>query len=250
MKQKIWKVAICEDNFMQQQNMSRMVNYWCESRGYTAQVTTFSNGESLLFAWSEHMDFDLMLLDIDLGKDNMNGMELAEFIRKKDEHVILIFTTALTEYMNRGYDIQALHFLIKPVEQERLFEVLDRANAKINKKEETLLLESETELSVVTIGRILYAEAFSHSISLMMAEGNKTIKQEFRTAMKELEKRLEGHGFFRCHRSYLVSLRHIRRINESEIFLENDLVIPVGRTRKQQLFQAFIAYHKANGGIR
>lgn len=73
------------------------------------------------------MDFDLLLLDIDLGKEGEKGMELARRIRQKDERVSILFITGLPEYMNQGYDVQALHFLVKPVERERMTEVLDWA---------------------------------------------------------------------------------------------------------------------------
>ncbi len=249
MKQKIRKIAVCEDSPVQQRNLCRMLNNWCESRGYTAKVTIFATGETLLFAWSEQMDFDLMILDIDLGKEKLNGIEIAERIRKKDETVSIIFVTALSEYMSRGYDMQALHFLVKPVEEKRLYEVLDRANKQAERKEETLLLEQETELCLIPVRKILYAEAFSHSVSLVLEEEEDAVKKEYQISMKDLETRLQEHGFFRCHRSYLVSLRHIKQISKGEIFLSKDQVIPVGRTKEKQLFQAFISYHKAVGNI-
>lgn len=249
MEQTIWRTAICEDDLTQQRNLCRMVNNWCESRGYIAKISTFTTGEALLFAWEERMEFDLLLLDIDLGQKHMNGMELAKQIRHKDEHAIIIFITALEEYMNQGYDVRALHFLLKPLEECRLWEVLDLAQRSTLPKNSFLLLESASQVQRIPVSQIVYAEAFSHSVVLHFSASNEVFYQEYKLGLKELEKQLLGQDFFRCHRSYLISLLHVCRISKGEVVMDNNICLPVGRTKEKKLYQVFIEYHKRNGGI-
>ncbi|MCI9190612.1 MAG: response regulator [Lachnospiraceae bacterium] len=120
------KIAVCEDDPTQAKNMKRLLSDWSSERGLAAVIRSYDGCEAFLTDWMQKMNFDLLLLDIDLG-GGMNGMELARRIRRKDEGVALIFVTGLPEYMSQGYDVRACHFLVKPVEEEKLKSVLNRS---------------------------------------------------------------------------------------------------------------------------
>ena len=249
MEQTICHIAICEDDVTQQRNLYRIVNCWCESRGYFAKISMFTTTEALLFAWEERMEFDFLLLDIDFGKEHMNGMELARKIRQKDEHSSIIFITALKEYMNQGYDVRALHFLVKPLEEGRLWEVLDMAHSSRQAKEKFILLELDGQVQRIPVSQIVYAEAFSHSIVLHFLKNKEHFYQEYKLDLKKLEHQLLGQDFFRCHRSYLIALSYVCRIGKGEVVLENNIHLPMGRTKEKKLYEAFLEYHKRTGGI-
>lgn len=249
MEQTIWHIAICEDDLTQQRNLYRMVSRWCESHGYIAKILMFAKAEALLFAWEEEMEFDVLLLDIDFGKECMNGMELARKIRQKDEYSSIIFITALKEYMNQGYDVRALHFLVKPLEEGRLWEVLDVVQRSRQAKEKFILLELDGQVQRIAVSQIVYAEAFSHSIVLHFLKNKEHFYQEYKLDLKELEHQLLGQDFFRCHRSYLIALSYVCRIGKGEVVLENNIHLPMGRTKEKKLYEAFLEYHKRTGGI-
>lgn len=215
------KIAICEDNLVQQRNLQVMVETWGAARGDKVQIRLYQASSPFLFDWSSRPDYDLLLLDIDLGTDP-NGMELARQIRRKDDRLRIVFVTGLAEYAAQGYDVAATHFLVKPVSAEKLWQVLDKARAAADKKEEYLLLTGETETELIPVGRILYAEAFSHMAELYMEPGEpggrKAQCRRVRMGMKELEGKLSPSSFFRCHRSYLVHLALCRRSAEAVCF--------------------------------
>lgn len=240
------KAAICEDDPIQAKNVRRMVTEWGERRGRKVTFFSYTGAEAFLTDWMECMNFDLLLLDIDLG-GGMNGMELAKSIRRRDSRITIIFITGLSEYMSQGYDVQALHFLVKPVKEERLREVLDRAAAAAEKREEFLLLETETEMERIPMSRIIYAEAFSHTVALNLAPekaGENICCREGKMCLGDLEELLPSLDFFRCHRSYLVHLPYIRKIDKTELLLEHGLSIPVSRGKRGQLYQVFLEYHR------
>ena len=244
------KIAICEDDPTQSKNVRRMVGGWGEAQGRKVLVYTYDNCEAFLAEWETAMDFDLVLLDIDLGK-GINGMELARRIREKDDRITILFITGLPEYMNQGYDVRACHFLVKPVEEAKMKAALDKALKEIRKKEDYLILEEEAELERIPVSRILYAEAFSHTAALYLApeKGEKAVCREVKMCLGDLAGLLPLEGFFRCHRSYLVHLPYIRRIDRTEILLDYGAVIPVSRGKREEAYQAFLEYHRREAQI-
>ncbi len=242
----LWKVAICEDDPVQSRNIRRMTEGWSQDRNRKLQIFSYKDCEAFLSDWGERMDFDLVILDIHLGQ-GMDGMELARRIRQRDEGIQILFISGLSEYMSQGYDVQALHFLVKPVEEGRLWEVLDKALDTINKRESFLLVETEDQVWRIPVSRIVYGEAFSHTTALYLAPEDKTGAmecQEVRLCLGELEEKLPVSEFLRCHRSYLVHLPYIRRIERTEALLDYGGTVPVSRGKRAGLCQAFLDYHK------
>ena len=239
------KTAVCEDNPTQAKNMRRLLSDWSRERGQAAVIQSYDSCEAFLWDWTQKMDFDLLLLDIDLGGE-INGMELARRIRQKDDEITIIFVTGLPEYMSQGYDVRACHFLVKPVEEAKLRSVLDRALETIGKREAYLLLDTETETEKIPLSRILYAEAFSHTAALYLApeSGEKAVCREIKMCLGDLAELLPRVGFFRCHRSYLVHLPYIRRIDRTQAFLDYGAVIPVSRGKREELYQAFLEHYR------
>lgn len=243
----LWKVAICEDDSTQSRNIGRMVERWGQERTQKPEIFGYADCEAFLWDWTEGKDFDLVILDIHLGR-GMDGMELARRIRQKDREIEILFISGLSEYMSQGYDVEALHFLVKPVEEGRLWEILDRALPMQKKKEIFLLVETENEAERIPVSRIVYGEAFSHTTELFLAPESKEgvmEHKEVRMCLGELEERLSGWDFLRCHRSYLVHLPYIRRIDRAQAFLDYNGCIPVSRGKRAELYQAFLDYHKA-----
>ena len=243
------QIGICEDDDAQLKNLRLLVQEWGMEREINLSLALFKDCESCWFEWSGRMGLDVLLLDIDLGNDCLNGMELARKIREKDKRVKIIFITALAEYMSQGYDVNAFHFLIKPIDAHKLAQVLDRALEKTEKQESYLLLEDENQTQLIPVSRILYVEAFSHSSVLYLYEDGKVRFIEKKMGMKEIESRLSQQDFFRCHRSYLVSLMHIRRIQKKQVLLRGDVNLPVSRAREKSLYLAFLEYHKRMGDV-
>lgn len=245
----LWKVAICEDDPAQARYLAQTVEQWGKGRARKLEIFNYVHCEDFLLDWTERMDFDLAILDIHLGL-GMDGIELARRIRRKDMGIEILFISGLSEYMSQGYDVQALHFLVKPVDKFLLWEVLDKALTTLKKKEHFLLLETEEEVCRIPVSRIVYGEAFSHAAALHLVPENESGDMECREVkmcLGDLEERLSGWDFFRCHRSYLVYLPYIRKIDRTQVFFDYGGSVPVSRGRRAELCQAFLDYHRRQG---
>ena len=128
------RIAICDDEEPQRLLLKRYVEEWARRNKVILDTELFVSGESFLFVWEDDRDYDLLIFDIEMGK--LSGMELAAAIREKDDEIPILFVTGYDKYMLQGFEVAALHYLLKPVAPERLFGVLDRL--KLKKKQEEI----------------------------------------------------------------------------------------------------------------
>lgn len=230
------RIAICDDSTQDARFVQNMVSSWVKNRNIKLQTETFSSAESFLFHYVEDKNFDILLLDIEMG--NMDGVTLAKRIRKDNDTVQIVFITGFADYISEGYEVSALHYLMKPVQEEKLFTVLDRAANALQKTARFLLLPAEGKMCRMPVSTIVYAEAFAHSVEIHTVQ--ETIPAKL--SISELEKQL-GDGFIRCHRSYLVGLKYISRLSRTEVMLDSGKTLPLSRTAAPLVHQAFISYY-------
>lgn len=227
------RIAICDDEASQRDYLRQEVEGWAARRGHTLSVHLFGSAEAFLFAYDEDKAFDILLLDIQMGK--MDGVALAKRLRKDNEWLQIIFITGFPEFMSEGYEVSALHYLLKPVDEEKLVEVLDRAASRLRTAPRMILFRKGSGYLRIPADEIYYAEAFSHSVTLVTKNG----KETFSMRLSDMEEIL-GEGFFRCHRSYIVSMKHVRRVTRTALILDNGVEIPLSRSLYDAANQAFI----------
>ena len=131
-----------------------MVRAWASSAGHTVHIDDFPSAESFLFRYAEESDYDILLLDIEMGA--MDGVTMAKELRKSNDTVQIIFITGYSDYIAEGYDVAALHYLVKPVSREKLFAVLDRAWEKHRRNARCLNLELSGELVRLPLYEVRY----------------------------------------------------------------------------------------------
>ena len=123
---------MCDDVPADIDYIKSMVEKWAKARDISVQIETFPSAESFLFRYAEDKDFDVLLLDIEMAA--MDGVTMAKKVRRENETVQIVFITGYSDYIAEGYEVEALHYLMKPVHEEKLFQVLDRAMEKLEKK--------------------------------------------------------------------------------------------------------------------
>ena len=133
-----YKIAICDDSQADADYIATLVKEWAKDR--IVKIRTYPSAEAFMFNYAEEKDYDILLLDIEMGKEmgKMDGVTMAKAIRKDNESVQIVFITGYSEYIADGYDVAALHYLIKPVKKEQLWSVLDRATERLKKNEKEL----------------------------------------------------------------------------------------------------------------
>ena len=226
-----YKIAICDDSQADTEYLTTLVKEWAKDR--TAIIKTFPSAEAFLFNYAEEKDFDILLLDIEMGK--MDGVTMAKAIRQDNESVQIVFITGYSEYIADGYDVAALHYLIKPVKTEQLLSVLDRAAERLKKNEKELLLKTADETVVMPVREIRYLDVQQNYVTVH-GKADVTVKRTLGEFEKELDER-----FFRLGRSYIVNLTCVRRISKTEVILTDGSAIPLPRGQYDALNRAIIA---------
>ena len=230
-------IAICEDNEQQLQINKYYIEQWAESEKQSVRLLTYKNAESFLFEWEYEANIDIIFLDIRMGE--MTGMELAQYIRKKNHNIDIIFITGEEQYILQGYQVQAFNFLLKPVKKEDMFESLDTwVIRNKNKDGNHLVIKKGKKILKLNYEEIYYLISFDHYIDVHTKEGVVTFKQK----IGEVEQQLPQKQFCRCHRSYIVNLKYVNQIFRNEIILENDIKIPISKSRSIITHKAFTNY--------
>lgn len=231
-----YRIAIVDDSTADAEFVRGILNHWTDLRQANIQAVIFPSAESFLFRYAEDKNWDILLLDIEMGA--VDGVTLAKNIRRDNGAVQIVFITGFADYISEGYEVSALHYLMKPVKQDKLFAVLDRAVAALRKIERFVLLPVEGEMLRLPVSQVQYVEAFSHTAAI--AAGADTV--QVKMAISEIEKML-GEGFVRCHRSYLVGLKYIARLSKTEVLLDSGKALPLSRGAAGIVHKAFVSYY-------
>lgn len=229
-----YKIAICDDMEEDVKYISSAVNKWAEKENITVDIETFPSAESFLFRYAEQKTFDILLLDVEMP--SMNGVELAKRIRKENDAVQIIFITGYTDYIAEGYEVSALHYLVKPLSETKLFEVLNRAVLKIRKNEKSLFFSLSGEMVRIPIYEIKYLEVQQNYVTVH-SKKDYTVKKTLGEFERELDER-----FYRMGRSFIVNLSCIDKITKTDVFLSDGSVIPLPRGQYGPLNKAFITH--------
>lgn len=217
------KIMICDDDRAVQAIMKKKIGRFCADDQIACQILCCDSGEEVLVLKPEP---DILFLDIQMP--GRNGMEIAEELRKQHKDVILIFMTALSEYVYEAFDVGALHYLVKPFRDEKLREVFERALQQYEKQQWTgaegngqmyepaaILVKRGGVSTKVHIGDIIYAEVFNRKVMLHTMGGD----IEYYGKLTELSEQV-GEDFYRTHRAYLVNFKYVEKYNADMVWLE------------------------------
>jgi len=233
------RIAIIDDRHADRDYIAALVSRWAKDRDTAVTAVPFPSAEAFLFAYSEDRDFDILLLDIEMGA--INGVELAKTVRAENDAVQMVFITGFPDFIAEGYEVSALHYLMKPVDRDKLFSVLDRAAANLGKAERWILLPSGDGQTRVHLNRILYAEAFGHDLTVHTEDGDFAFRKTIGAWEAELGPEA---GFIRCHRSVLVNLRYVSKVTKIDVILDDGTALPLARNAAQAVNLAFIRYYR------
>lgn len=227
-----YKIAICDDSDADRQYISGLVTEWAANTGHTVHTTLFSSAENFLFRYAEENDYDILLLDIEMG--DMDGVTMAKKLRQDNDTVQIIFITGYSDYISEGYEVAALHYLMKPVKHEKLFSVLDRAVEKLSKNERILNSRIGGEMVRIPVYQIKYADVFRNYVTIHASDSFMV-----KMTLGELEKELDDR-FYRVGRSVVVNLTQISRVTKTEIKLSDGVSIPLPRGAYEGVNRAII----------
>ena len=118
------RIAIIEDEQLHSDLLISYIKKWADIRKISSKniiINNYENAEQFLFDYDDEKSFDVLFVDIQMS--GMNGMDMAKKVREKDKNVSLVFTTGITDYIQEGYEVEAMHYLIKPLKEEKVYEI-------------------------------------------------------------------------------------------------------------------------------
>ena len=228
------RIAVCDDEEAQRILLTKYLQEWAKQQNILLEVVPFLNAEGFLFCWTEDKAFDLLILDIEMGE--INGMELAMKLREQYADIPILFVTGYESYMAQGYEVSALHYLLKPIHKEKLFQVLDKFQ-KTQKPEDKLLLQTENGSIFILPLDVWYVEATGHQSVVYTSNRQCKIKHSISEVKDLLQKKS---CFIASHRSYLVNMQHVSAIVKSDLIMDNGVKLPISRGMTKQVNEAFI----------
>lgn len=229
------KFAICDDEpQMVQQLTEALTQYLKETQIAAFSVSRFSDGAALLDSGG---GFDVVFLDIQM--EQPDGMETARLLRRRGDRSLLIFVTVLKETVFDAFQVEAFDYLVKPLDSARFWHTMDRALRSLEERAaETILIPQGAGWQVVPLTDIVYMEVLGRKLYLHKTDG---IILDYYGRLENWEHRL-GSRFFKCHRSYLVNLSHVRGCRGGQVLLPQGQTIPVSRLRERELTQAMLRH--------
>lgn len=225
-------IVICDDETDSQNLLISHLKQYMKETAVDFNITVLSSGEELVKKLPNNTD--ILLLDIKMGQ--LSGMEAARILRKQNNHVRIIFITTMTQYALEGYEVHAYGFIKKPVSYEPFRRQLNDALSSLDRQEGHFIsISLGTEMLRINVNDILYMEAFKHDILVVTNSG--VVKCN--TPLVEFENQVKDDSFFRCHKSFLVHHRHIKRIDKDSLIMSNGDTVLLSKHRRKEFLVDF-----------
>lgn len=234
------RIGICDD----EKNIRELVENKVLENYPEAETINFSSGEELLFA-----DIQLDILFLDIQMSGKNGMETAREVRKKDKNIVIIFVTAIEEYVFQAFDVGAFHYIVKPIDGAKFASVLHRAieeccsrSKDVKEPEESYVVINNSGVHTkVVLDEIIYAEVFNRKV--VIHKLNETI--EYYGKLSDLES-VAGDSFFRPHRAYLINFKYVEKYDATTIYLEKGKVL-MAKQNYSEFVKKYMKYNQRRG---
>jgi len=227
-------IAVCDDEKRVAEKIEKMAKAFFRKKNIDISVARYSSGKELLES-SVRMD----ILFLDIGMRGMDGIEAARRLRAHGYRGFLVFITVLREMVFQSFEVQPFDYLVKPVQEEYFDKTMERLFLSMQDKEKGyLLIQKGYAGSIISFQDIICCEIIDRKVYLYLESGE-TI--DYYDRIENLEKKLDRR-FFRCHRSYLINLNHLKSYRNNTAYMADGREIPVSRLRSREFSNVILRY--------
>ena len=227
-------LAIVEDEDSYAAQLTEYIERYQKESGNSFKITRFKDGDEITNGYRG--EFEVILMDIEMKF--MDGMTAAEEIRRFDQDVVIMFITNMTNYAIRGYQVDALDYVLKPVSYFAFSQKLDRALTRIRKKStDVISINMPSGVKKLDIDNIFYIESEGHNLTFHTSGGDFTL----RAKMSDYELKLSPYNFFRSNKGYLVNLKYVDGVENGECLIAGKR-LGISRARKNDFMDALTNY--------
>ena len=233
----MYLIAIIDDDEKEAAVLAGQVRRSMDKRNEAYILKEYRDGLDFIRIAEE---YDIVFMDIRM--DKLDGIETARVLRKVNRDTLLIFVTHMAQFALKGYEVEALDFIIKPTDQFSIDFMLTKALRRIeNRAGVALALKTADGVVKVRSNEVYYVEIFNHDLIYHTTQGDFRVRGQ----LSDVARRLADHHFILCNRSYLVNLLHVTSVN-SEYLTVNGVQLPVSRSHRKEIERRFINYLGAN----
>ncbi len=227
-------IAIVDDDPKDAEHLKECVENYCRNNQLAVMIHMFQDGLDLVRSSENH---DIVFLDIQMKK--LDGLETARFIRKIDRESILIFVTNMAQFAIKGYEVDALDFILKPVSMASIVYVLDKARKRLEGSGGSAVFSLKTSEGTISlsVNDITYVEVFDHNLVYHTSKGEYTV----RGRLSDAGQKLSPDRFVMCNRSFIVNLRHVSNVT-SDYLMIGDTRISVSKSHRKELMKRFSSF--------
>ncbi len=232
------RIAICDDLLLERERCRRFLRAYFFTHPYEYSLTEYSRGEALVDDYEDGaVSFDLIFLDIFM--DGILGIEAARSVRRFAPRVPIVFLTTTPDYALESYDVQAFGYLVKPLDNGKASALLERfLREEYDGRQKTILLREGGKRCRIAYREIESVESRRNVLLVRLENGE---EHRVYARLNDVERELEGHGFLRCHQSYIVNMAQIRTVDD-DFLMESGARIPIRRRGGKAIRDAYFEY--------
>ena len=237
----VFKIAICDDEDYFRKWIREMLQHYMKESGIYYEIETFKSGIELLELGIELNQYKIIFLDISMNE--MNGLVTAQKIREQNTEVFIVFITAFVNYSMEGYKVDAIRFLLKSNKnmQGHITECMDAIRKKMEYEVGWKMFEFHEGKRMVSMDFILYIESNLHKLVFHIME-DEMVTYTMNDTLNHIESYIKNKCFLRCHQSFLVNMKYIKRINRYEVVLYNNEILPIPKAKYREVYDTYVAF--------
>ena len=225
--------AIVDDDAKEAASLRGLIEEYFEKKKIPCMVHMYEKPMDFIRSACHH---DIVFLDIRM--DTIDGLEVARLFRKMDSQAMLIFVTHMAQLAIKGYEVDALDFIVKPADAFSISYVLDKALARLmTATGKVVALKTAEGIRTVSDNEITYVEVFDHQLLYHTLQGEISCRGK----LSEVQEKLDSSRFVLPNRSFLVNLRHVQGIEGEELLVEGKR-IPISKARRKDILERFSAF--------
>lgn len=229
------KIAVIDDSAEDRKLLAEKIQNFCLRESLIYEIRSFSSGNEFLLA--SRADWDIIFLNIFMNE--IDGMTVARTLRGNNVSSLIVFTTSSRDYAIESYDVRAFHYLVKPIEQDKLDEVLRLSEKSIRSRNHYIEVKEGRIMSRILIRDIMYTDYYNHYIQIH------TPGRMIKTYMSFAEFSpllLKYKQFLSPYRNCMINMDYVQQMDDHDFLMKDQVQIPINRARKSEIRQAYADY--------
>lgn len=232
------KIAICDDTPEEVEKISRYVSKSLKELDVSFKINSFSEGQELIDHMSSFKEVEEIIF-LDIYMKFSNGIDVARKIREFDKECKIIFVTSSKDHAIDSYDVKALYYILKPIDEEKLSIAIKLAIETLNKENKQIVIKNKKGTYRIIYKDILYAESKARVVSIHLKSGEVI---NFYSKLDNFIDSLKDERFLKCHKSFFVNMDYILKIENASIFIGNDITVPISSTNIAVIKENYFNY--------